>query len=184
MTRYVADDIRGLVGILPTPSLPGADQWDAADTVDLDETARMTEALVAAGVDVLMTNGTFGEAATLTLDELLAFNRVVVDTVAGRVPVFAGATTLNTRDTIDRGRRLAALGADGLFLGRPMWLALDDVQIVEYHRSIAEALPQLSQVVYDNPSAFKGKISSDVYARLATIPQVVAAKQRLPQQPR
>ena len=176
MSRYTAADIRGVVAILPTPALPGADRWDAENTVDLAETARMTDALVDSGVDVLMTNGTFGEGATLTLDEVLAFNEVVVQTVRGRVPVFAGATTLNTRDTIARGRRLAALGVNGLFLGRPMWVALDDRQIVDFYRSIAEALPGMSQVIYDNPSAFKGKIASDVYAQLSGIPQIVAAK--------
>jgi 4-(2-carboxyphenyl)-2-oxobut-3-enoate aldolase len=176
VTRYTSDDIRGVVAILPTPALPGADRWDAADTVDLAETERMTEAMVSAGVDVIMTNGTFGEGASLTLAEVLAFNDAVVQTVSGRVPVFAGATTLNTRDTIERARRLADLGADGLFLGRPMWVALDGAQIVAYHASIAEALPGQSQVVYDNPSAFKGKIASEVYAQLARIPQIVAAK--------
>lgn len=176
MTRYSAADITGLVAILPTPALPGADRWDANDTVDLPETERMVEGLVEAGVDVLMTNGTFGEGASLTLDEVLAFNDTVIRTVAGRVPVFTGATTLNTRDTIARGRLLADLGADGLFLGRPMWVAMDDAQIVEFHRSVAEALPQLSQVLYDNPVAFKGKISSEAYAQLSHIPQVVAAK--------
>lgn len=176
MTRYVADDIRGVVGILPTPGLPGADRWDATDTVDLAETERMTEEIVAAGVDMLLTNGTFGEGATLTLDELLAFNDTVIRTVRGRVPVFGGATTLNTRDTVDRARRLAALGADGVFLGRPMWVAMDDRQIVDFHRAVAEALPGQSQILYDNPSAFKGKISVDAYAQLAEIPQIVAAK--------
>jgi 4-(2-carboxyphenyl)-2-oxobut-3-enoate aldolase len=176
VTRYTSDDIRGVVAILPTPALPGADRWDAADTVDLAETERMTEAMVSAGVDVIMTNGTFGEGASLTLAEVLVFNDAVVQTVSGRVPVFAGATTLNTRDTIERGRCLADLGADGLFLGRPMWVALDGPQIVAFHASIAEALPGHSQVVYDNPSAFKGKIASDVYAQLAGIPQIVAAK--------
>ncbi|MFE7837324.1 dihydrodipicolinate synthase family protein [Streptomyces sp. NPDC057474] len=176
MTRYTADDIRGLVAILPTPALPGADRWDARDTVDLAETERLTDALVEAGVDILLTNGTFGEGASLTLDEVLAFNDTVIRTVRGRVPVFTGATTLNTRDTIERGRKLADLGADGLFLGRPMWVALDEDQIVEFHRSIAEALPGLSQVAYDNPSAFKGKIAHTTYAGLARIPQLVAAK--------
>ena len=176
MTRYVPEDIRGVVAILPTPALPGADRWEATDTVNLVETERMTQALVESGVDMLMTNGTFGEGATLTLPEILAFNDTVIQTVRGRIPVFAGATTLNTRDTIDRGRQLTALGADGLFLGRPMWVALDDKQIVEFHRSIAEAIPGSSQVVYDNPSAFKGKISSEVYAQLSHIPQIVAAK--------
>ncbi|MER6977002.1 dihydrodipicolinate synthase family protein [Streptomyces carpinensis] len=176
MTRFSAHDIRGVVAILPTPALPGADHWAAVDTVDLAETERLTNALVEAGVDIILTNGTFGEGASLTLDEVLAFNDTVVRTVRGRVPVFAGATTLNTRDTIDRGRRLAELGADGLFLGRPMWVALDDTQIVDYHRAVAEALPGLSQIAYDNPSAFKGKISPEVYAQLTDIPQIVAAK--------
>ena len=176
MTRYTAADIQGVVAILPTPALPGADRWDATDTVDLAETERMTQALVESGVDIIMTNGTFGEGASLTLPEVLTFNDTVISTVRGRIPVFSGATTLNTRDTIDRGRQLTALGADGLFLGRPMWVALDERQIVEYHRSIAEALPGQSQVVYDNPSAFKGKISSQAYTELATIPQIVAAK--------
>ncbi|GAA3676762.1 dihydrodipicolinate synthase family protein [Arthrobacter ginkgonis] len=176
MTRYTAADITGAVGILPTPALPGADRWDARQTVDLAETERLTAALVDAGVDVLMTNGTFGEGAGLMLDELLAFNDVVIRTAAGRVPVFAGATTLNTRDTIERGSALRALGADGLFVGRPMWVALDDTQIVAFHRDIAAALPDMSQVAYDNPSAFKGKISPAVYAELAGIEQVVAAK--------
>lgn len=176
MTRYAVDDISGIVGILPTPALPGADRWDSADTVDLAETERLTRNLIEAGVDILLTNGTFGEGASLTESEVLAFNDTVIRTAAGRVPVFAGATTLNTRDTIARGRRLRDLGADGLFIGRPMWVALDDNQIVEFHRSIAEALPDLSQVAYDNPSAFKGKISAEVYEQLADIPQIVAAK--------
>lgn len=176
MTRYTAADVTGVVAILPTPALPGADSWDATDTVDLAETERLTRALLDEGVDMILTNGTFGEGASLTLDELLAFNDTVIRTTAGRVPVFAGATTLNTRDTIERGRRLTALGADGLFVGRPMWVALDDDQIVAFHTAIAEALPGHSQIAYDNPQAFKGKITPEVYARLAGVPQVVAAK--------
>ena len=176
MSLLSPDDIVGVVGILPTPSKPGSDSWQATETVDLEETARMTEAVVAAGVDVILTNGTFGECASLTWDEVQAFNETVVQTVAHRVPVFAGATTLNTRDTIARGFRLREIGADGLFLGRPMWIALDDRGIVQYYRDVAEALPDMSLVLYDNPSAFKGKISAAAYHELAKIPQVVASK--------
>jgi 4-(2-carboxyphenyl)-2-oxobut-3-enoate aldolase len=92
------------------------------------------------------------------------------------VPLFAGATTLNTRDTITRARVLREMGAGGLFLGRPMWCESDDDTIVDFYRSVAEALPEMAIVVYDNPEAFKGKISPRAYARLAEIPQIVAAK--------
>lgn len=136
----------------------------------------MTELVVQAGTDIVMTTGTFGECASLTENELNDFVECVVSTVAGRRPVFAGVTTLNTRDTIQRGRALMRRGADGLFVGRPMWLALDDSGIVQFYRDLAEAMPGVPLVVYDNPSAFKGKISQDAYRELAAIPEVVAAK--------
>ena len=175
-TKLTVDDITGVVGIIPTPSIPTADQPDTTFSVDLDEAATLADSMVRGGVDVLMTTGTFGECASLTWDELQSFVATVVDAVAGRIPVFAGATTLNTRDTITRGRRLGELGADGLFVGRPMWLPLDDAGIVRFYRDVAEAVPNLAMVVYDNPGAFKGKIGTPAYEALSQIPQVVAAK--------
>lgn len=169
-------DVRGVFGIVPTPASPDAESWRTTDSLNLPETQRMVDLVVDAGVDAVLTTGTFAECATLTEDELRRFVGCVVDTVKGRLPVFAGVTTLNTRDTIARGRRLAELGADGLFVGRPMWLAMDDAAIVRYYGDIAEALPDVALIVYDNPPAFKGKISTAVYEQLAAIPQVVAAK--------
>jgi 4-(2-carboxyphenyl)-2-oxobut-3-enoate aldolase len=174
--QLTAEDITGVVGIVPSPATPDAENWDAENTVNLDETAKMTEAVVDAGVDILMTTGTFGECATLTWHELQSLVQCVRETVAGRVPLFAGVTTLNTRDTIYRGRELMRLGVDGLFIGRPMWLPLDDNGIVRFYRDLAEAMPGVPLVVYDNPDAFKGKISTEVYRILAEIPEVVAAK--------
>jgi len=174
--KVTYEDIVGVVGIVPTPSTADADKWGASNTVNFSETEKMIKLMGAAGIDILMTNGTFGEGATLTQNEHFDFVRCVVEANNHSRPVFAGVTTLNTRDTIARGRALIDLGADGLFVGRPMWLALDDEGIVQYYRDIAEALPGIPLVVYDNPLAFKGKISASAYAALADIPEVVAAK--------
>jgi 4-(2-carboxyphenyl)-2-oxobut-3-enoate aldolase len=176
VTRLTAEDIKGIYAILPTPAKPNASDPNATDTVDFAETSRAVEALIADGVDGLLMNGTYGEGATLTWDEHRAFTEVVIETVRRRVPVFVGATTLNTRDTISRAKTLHAMGPNGLFLGRPMWCESDDDTIVDFYRSVAEALPDMAIVVYDNPEAFKGKISPKAYARLAQIPQIVAAK--------
>lgn len=174
--RLSTEDILGVVGIVPTPANPGADRWDAANTVNLAETEKMIDAVVAAGIEIVMTTGTFGECATLTWGELQDFTDCVVRTTRKRAPVFAGVTTLNTRDTISRGRTLLELGADGLFVGRPMWLPLDDQAIVRFYRDLAEAMPGVPLVAYDNPLAFKGKISTEAYRQIAAIPEVVAAK--------
>ncbi len=174
--KLTMHDIRGVVGIIPTPATQDAESWEAQNTIEFDQTIKMVRTVVDAGVDIIMTTGTFGECATLTWDELRSFTECVVKTVGGRRPVFAGVTTLNTRDTIQRGRELMALGADGLFVGRPMWLAMDDIAIVRFYKDVAAAMPGVPLVAYDNPSAFKGKISAAAYRALAEIPEVIASK--------
>ncbi|MDR3468568.1 MAG: dihydrodipicolinate synthase family protein [Xanthobacteraceae bacterium] len=174
--RITPSNFVGVAGILATPATPDASHWSSEDTVNLSETEKMTRLVLDAGIEILMTTGTFGEGATLTEREFVSFVECVAQTTAGRSPVFAGVTTLNTRDTITRARRAMAVGADGLFVGRPMWLALDDVGIVRFYRDLADALPGVPLVVYDNPVAFKGKISREAYLELAKIKEVVAAK--------
>jgi 4-(2-carboxyphenyl)-2-oxobut-3-enoate aldolase len=174
--KLSCDDIRGIVGILPTPGTPDADRWDCEHSVNLPETEKMVAGIVDAGTEIIMTTGTFGQGASLLYEELRDFVDCVVQTTAKRRPVFAGVTTLNTRETIRRAKGVLATGADGLFLGRPMWLAMDDVAIVEYYRDLAEALPGVPFVIYDNPLAFKGPISKDAYRELTKNKQIVAAK--------
>lgn len=171
-----SDDIRGIAGILPTPATPDADHWSCENSVDLAETESMVERVVAGGVRILLTGGSFGEGATLTAREHAAFTDTIVCTAKGRALLFAGATTLNTRDTIQRGRELVALGADGLFLGRPMWMALDQPAILRFYQDVAEALPGVPVVIYDNHLAFKGRIATPTYEALSRIPQMIATK--------
>lgn len=44
-TRLTADDVHGAWVIMPTPATPDASDWRVQHTVDLDETARITEVL-------------------------------------------------------------------------------------------------------------------------------------------
>jgi 4-(2-carboxyphenyl)-2-oxobut-3-enoate aldolase len=170
------NDLVGAVGILPTPALPNAERWDATQTVNVAETEKMVATVTAAGIDILMTGGSFGEIASLTWDESLLFNEAVIRMAAPH-PVFVGVTTLNTRDTIARARALVQLGAAGIFAGRPMWSKLDDAQIVRYYRDVAAALPGVPMVVYDNAHAFRSKITVDVWRELAAIPEIIGARQ-------
>ena len=174
--QLTAGDISGVLGMLPTPSTPDADEWTCTQSVDLGETARMARMVVDGGIGILLTAGSFGEGASLTWEEHQAFTDCLVQSVGGRCLIFAGATTLNTRDTIARGRGLVALGADGLFLGRPMWMSLDPKDIVRFYADVAEALPGVPVIVYDNQFAFKAKIDTDTYAALSRIPGIVATK--------
>ena len=68
-----ADDIHGAWAIMPTPAKPDASDWRAEDTVDLDETTRVVNALIDAGVDGILTLGTFGEGGMMNFAASVAF---------------------------------------------------------------------------------------------------------------
>lgn len=174
--RLTYEQVEGVFSIMPTPSTPDANRVDATFTVDLEESARGADALVRDGVDAIMINGTFGEAATLNIREWETFTRTIVEAVAGRIPVLAGPTTLNTRDTVERAKFARDAGASGLLLGRPMWNELSGPQTVRFYRDVAEAVPELGIVAYNNPAAFKNRLTPELWGQLAEIPQVVGGK--------
>lgn len=169
-------DVRGAWAILPTPAKDGAEDWRATDTVDLDETARVVDGLIEAGIDGILSMGTLGEAATLTWEEKKAYMAALVETAKGRVPVFVGTTALNTRDTVTQTRFALDLGADGTMLGIPMWCAPSVDVAVQFYRDVAEAVPGMNIAVYANPEAFKFEFPRPFWAQVADIRQVVTAK--------
>ena len=179
LPKVTGRDMRGVMAYPPTPALPGAERVDARDTIDLAETERMIRALIEDGVDAIALNGTLGEMATLTLEEWKAFAGCVAETVRAvrpDFPVFIGATTLNTRDTVMRMQYLADLGITGTLLGRPMWGEMVAPVMERFYRDVATAVPELAIVVYDNTAAFRGIIPRRVYKTLVELPQVVAVK--------
>ncbi|CAJ0903247.1 Trans-O-hydroxybenzylidenepyruvate hydratase-aldolase [Ralstonia sp. LMG 32965] len=174
--RLTAADIQGAWVIMPTPSTPDASDWRSTHTVDLDETARIVEELIAAGVNGILSHGTFGECATLTWEEKRDFVSTVVETARGRVPYFCGTTALNTREVIRQTRELIDIGAQGTMLGVPMWVKMDLPTAVQFYRDVAEAVPDAAIAVYANPEAFKFDFPRPFWAEMSKIPQVVTAK--------
>lgn len=136
----------------------------------------MTRQVVGGGVRILLTNGSLGEGATLTASEHRDFTACIASCLRGQGLLFAGVTTLNTRDTIQRARSLVDAGADGLFLDRPMWVSLDHPSIVRYYADIAEAIPGMPFILYDNQFAFKAKIATETYAALSHNQSIVGTK--------
>lgn len=171
------DDFRGVYAIIPTPSKPGAERWDAVDTVDLDETARVINRLIADGVHGLIVLGTTGECATLTPSEYESFAACVLETVKRRIPTFIGTTALGTHEVVRRTRFAAERGADGILLGLPMWQPLTVEMAVEYYRSISEGFPRLALMVYGNHRAFRFAFAPEFWARVVDVaPTLIAAK--------
>jgi dihydrodipicolinate synthase/N-acetylneuraminate lyase len=176
-----ASDLRGVYAIIPTPSKEGADRGDAVDTVDLVETERVVNKLIADGVQGLIVLGTTGECATITPAEYEAFVDCVLATVRKRVPSFIGTTTLGTHETIRRSRFAQERGADGILLGLPMWQPVTVDMAVEHYRMVSEACPRLALMVYGNGRAFRFSFPPEFWTRVVDVaPTVMAAKYSRP----
>ena len=177
--KFTVEHLQGVIAVTPTPALPEAEDLRASTTVDIKESERMIRRLIEDGVNGILTNGTLGEMATLTLGEWKTFAQVVSETVQSLkpdLPLFIGATTLNTRDTVERIDYLQSLGVRGVLLGRPFWCEMGPETMLGFYQEITEAFPDMSFILYDNPEAFKGFIPTAVYTRLATNPGIIGAK--------
>src|SRR5262249_53499956 len=168
-------DLRGVYAIIPTPAKDGADRWDAVDTVDLVETARVVDRLIRDGVHGLIVLGTTGECATVTGSEYEAFTACVLETVNKRVPTFIGTTALGTHEVIRRTRFAAERGADGILLGLPMWQPLTVDMAVAFYQSISEAFPALAVMVYGNGRAFRFTFPPEFWSRVIEVAPTLIA---------
>lgn len=172
-----AEDFAGLQAIIPTPARPGADDWAALDTVDVDETARLVDTLIADGARGIIALGTTGECATLSNADYEVLVDCLTATVGDRVPLFIGATALGTHEAVRRLRHAADRGATGTLLGLPMWQPLTTSMAVAYYRDIAAAFPDLAIMVYANARAFRYGFPPEFWEGVvAEAPTVVAAK--------
>lgn len=171
-------DLRGLYTIIPTPAKTGGDRIDAVDTVDLDETGRLVEQLIADGTNGLIALGTTGECATVTPEEYDGFTDRVLKTVAKRVPAFIGVTAPGAHEAARRIALVRDRGADGVLLGMPIWQPLTLDMAVEYYRSISAMFPTVPIMVYANARAFRFNFSNpEFWARIAdAAPTVMSAK--------
>jgi trans-o-hydroxybenzylidenepyruvate hydratase-aldolase len=167
----------GLYAIIPTPSVEGAERWDARDTVDLDETERLVGQLLADGVDGLIALGTTGECATLTRAEYDAAADCILSTVAGRVPTYVGTTALGMHEIVERMRFVRDLGAEGTLLGLPMWQPMTRAMAVSFYERLSAGLPDLSIMAYANSRAFRFGFDAEFWTQVADrAPTVTSAK--------
>lgn len=131
---------------------------------------------VAEGVHFLVPCGSTGEAATLSVEEHVRVVSVVVEQVAGRVPVVAGAGSNDTQKAIALSRAMRDAGATHLLHVSPMYNKPQQRGIVAHFRAIAAAT-DLPIVVYNVPGRTGSNIEARTSLELATIPGIVAIKE-------
>jgi trans-o-hydroxybenzylidenepyruvate hydratase-aldolase len=172
-----ANDLRGALAIMPTPAKEGAERLDAANTVDLDETARLAESLICDGASGIMALGTMGECATVSQSDYEAFVDCLLKTVRGRIPTFVGTTALGGHEIARRIRFVKERGATGTMLGIPMWQPATLEMAVQFYASVYDTFPDFPIMVYANPRAFRFEFGVDFWGPVVEkAPTVMSAK--------
>jgi trans-o-hydroxybenzylidenepyruvate hydratase-aldolase len=161
------DDLKGLAAMIPTPCMEGAEGPEPIDSVDLDETARMIENYIRAGIGIIAACGTTGEGSSLMWEEKRAFIDTIVQVTRRRIPVFAGATALGTKEAVRQMRGLRDIGADGAFVGLPLWQTPTLENSVQFYTDLGEAVPDMPIMVYANSRFFKSVFPTVFWAGLA-----------------
>jgi trans-o-hydroxybenzylidenepyruvate hydratase-aldolase len=163
--------------MIPTPCKEGAQGWDTNASVDLDEAARMVEKLIQAGIGSIAACGTTGECAALLWEEKRDFVDTVVQVNRKRVPVFAGATALGTKEVVRQMKGLRDVGADGTFVGLPLWQTPTLENSVEFFADLSEAVPDMPVMIYSNSMFFKSNFPTPFWQGVAKkAPTMVTTK--------
>lgn len=167
----------GVFSILATPFTPDGE-------LDEDSLRRLVEALVQIGVQGLTVLGVNGEAAKLLPHERERVVLIVMETVAGRLPVIVGTSADGTALAVERSRSAAELGAAGVMVAPPTFLwpgsALTD------HFSTIGAAAKIPIVLQDYPPVNGVTMSPRAMSELATaVPFIQSIKlEGLPTSPR
>lgn len=145
------------------------------ERVDTDALRALVAWLMDRGVHGIFAAGTHGEAYALDREQRRTLIETVVDQVAGRVPVIAGAGAITTRQSIAFARDAQHAGADAISLVTPYFIAPSQRELYHHLLSVAESV-QIPSLIYNLPGRTGVSVEPETLARLSESPQIIGVK--------
>lgn len=155
------------VAIVTPMNADGSISWDSLE--------RLLDFQIAAGTQAIVSVGTTGESATLSMAEHKAVIKFTVDYCRGRIPVLAGTGANNTAEAIELTRTAAEVGADMTLSVVPYYNKPSQEGIYQHFKAIAAAV-DLPLMLYNVPSRTVADMSNVTVARLAEIRNIIGIK--------
>jgi 1-pyrroline-4-hydroxy-2-carboxylate deaminase len=146
------------------------------ESLDLPAIERHVEALVRAGIGGLTMNGSVGENYALEHHEKLEVVKACVATVKGRVPVVAGVAETTTKFALRYMESCERAGVDGFMVLPTLIYKTQAAETMNHFRTVARAT-KLPIMVYNNPLAYGGDVTPEMFAELASESNIVALKE-------
>lgn len=129
------------------------------------------------GVKGLIPLGSTGEFVSLARHERFKVAEVVLQEVAGRVPVIVGTSAETTHEVIEYTRHAKGYGAAGAMVINPYYMKPKEEEIFEFYKALTAAV-DLPILAYNNPWTSGIDMSLDLLLRIAReLPGVFGVKE-------
>lgn len=162
-------DIRGCGTALVTP-------FAKDGSLDVEALRRLVQFQLKEGIDFLVPCGTTGETPTLEHEEYLGVIRVVVEEVAGTIPVIAGVGGNSTKKVIALACEVEALGVQGILSVAPYYNKPTQEGLYQHFLALAEST-ELPVILYNVPSRTSSNIEPATVARLSKVSNIIGIKE-------
>ena len=146
------------------------------EELDLESFKDNLDYYIENGVHGIAINGSTGEFAAQSLEELKSVMNAAVEIVDGRVPLISGTAACSTRRVIELTMYAEDAGVDGALIVPPFYSKIDEEEVYEHFRAIDEAV-NIPIMVYNNPWTSKIDIPPEGLARLAELHNVQYVKE-------
>ena len=154
------DFIKGVVVPMITPI-------DAEERIDEAKFRRQVDYIIDGGLDGILVFGSNGEFYQIEEDEMERGLKLAVDEARGRVPVYFGIGAINTKKCIRLAKMAAANGAAAISILQPMFLKPTNTELFNHFKMIADAVPEVPVLIYNNPGRVGYGLTADFVTRLA-----------------
>lgn len=151
-------------------------KFTANDELDLPLFEKHLESQIEAGIHGIIIGGSLGEASTLTENEKEVLTKFSVKKIDGRIPIIMNIAEGSTREAVKQTALALKWGVDGLMLLPPMRYKSDERETVAYFQAVA-ASTELPIMIYNNPVDYKIEVTVDMFAELASSPNIAAVKE-------
>ena len=119
--------------------------------------------------------GTTGESSTVTAEEHKHVVEMVVKTVAGRIPVIAGAGSNNPIEALEFAQHAQSVGADGVLCVAGYYNRPSQEGLYQHFRMLHDNT-DIPIIIYNIPPRAVVDITPETMSRLADLPRVAGVK--------
>ena len=150
----------------------------ANGSLDFDALEGLIEWHVESGTDGIVSVGTTGESATVSVPEHLEIIEKTIEFVDGRVPVIAGTGGNSTQEAVELTQKASELGADYALIVTPYYNKPNQEGLFQHFIKIADSV-EIPQILYNVPSRTACDLRPQTVLRLAEHQNIIGIKEAL-----